>query len=705
MELAEPLPDGESLIRAPIREGHTCFLSGPAGAGKSVLLAARMVYLLQQGVPAYSILVLLPDRPSREKLSRALRGVPLGPYGDVSLQTYYSLAQRMVALFWPLVARPAGFAHPERPPVFLTYELAQHYLRRIVVPLLEQGYFEGLHLHPQRLVSQLLDNLNKAALNGYPVEQVVLRLTSTWSGLPDRLLAFGQAQECILRFRRDCVERGLLDLSLTLTSFQRLLDTPPFWGYFSERYRHLLEDNLEESVPVAQDFIARLLPHCESALLVYDEGGGYRTLLGADPQGALGLRRACAQRARMVGPPSPAEPLAVAVAARLGQGLAGAEGAKPPILGVIQTRYRSEMIAEVATALAQMVHGAGVPPAEIAVIAPYLDGVLRFALAQACTVLDVPLRILRRYRRPAEEPAVRALLTLATLLHPDWHLAPPRYDVAEALGQVLEGLDPVRAALLADWAYDPVAPAWRDPDALPPTARTRLPPALLERYRAFWSQWQNLTPDLDLPWEHQLARLLGGFLPSAVRSPSAAVACSELIESARRFRRAFPALHPEAGLGTVGWHYLETLRSGVVTAQYVVREDQLPSQPEGPAGEAMGAVLVSPAQSYLLAGRPVRRQFWLDIAAADWWTPPQQPLTNPYVLSRRWPAGQPWNDAADYATRQVALARTVQGLCNRCLEGIVLCSSALGTAGQTQDGPLLRVLEPILESWHEGGTL
>lgn len=683
-------PEQEALARAPVREAPACFLSGPAGAGKSTVLAARLAYLVEQGVPAYAILALVPDRPAREQLHRALQGAISGPYGDPSLHTYYSLAQRMVALFWPLVARPAGFAHPERPPIFLTYELAQHHLQRIVAPLLEQGYFEGLHLHPQRLISQLLDNLNKAALNGYPLEQVVLRLTSTWSGPPERLVAFGQAQECVARFRHDCLERGLLDLSLTLEAFQRLLDTPPFWGYFSERYQHLLADNVEENAPVACDFIARLLPHCQSALLVYDTDGGYRTLLGADPQGALALRRFCGQEARLAGPPSPAEPLAAAVAARLGQGGSVPAGAERPIQGWIETRYRSQMIAEVAKALAGMVHEEGVPPDEIVVIAPYLDGVLRFALGQACAPLGVPLRILRRYRRPAEEPAVRALLTLAALLDPAGGPAPPRYDVAEALTQAIAGLDPVRAALLADWAYDPLAPGWRAPETLVPRARERLGPDLLERYRSFWQRWQEVLDEAGRPWEQLLARLLGAFLREAARDPTVATACAELLESARRFRHIFPALHPGQDPAQVGRYYLETLRSGIVTAQYLLRDEQSPG------------VLVAPAQSYLLANRPARRQFWLDLASVDWWTPPQQPLTNPYVLSRRWPLGEPWDDAADYATRQAALARTVRGLCNRCREGLVLCRSELGTAGQTQDGPLMRILEPILQRWQEG---
>ncbi len=674
-------PQQQALVEAPTGGGETCFLSGPAGAGKSTALVARLAYLLRQGVPAYSILVLLPDRPAVERLRRALQGIPLGPYGDLSIHTYYSLAQRMVALFWPLVARPAGFEHPERPPVFLPYDLAQYFLGEVIRPLLDQGYFEGLHLHPQRLLSQLLDNLNKAALNGYPLAEVAVRLSSAWSGPPERLLLYQQAQECCERFREECLRRGLLDLSLTVEVFSKLLDHPTFWRYFQERYRHLLVDNAEENVPVAHDFVARLLPGLDSALLVCDESGGYRTLLGADPDGALALRRLCRSHLRWERPPWPAAALAAFVSYRLGQGDSRPEGAGEALLGAIARRYRSEMIVAVAERLAQMVHEEGIPAEEIAVLAPYLDGVLRFTLAQECAARQVPLSVLRRYRRPVEEPAVRALLTFATLLYPEWELPPPLFDVAEALGQALQ-LDPARAALLADWVYDAASTGLRSPESLPGRARARFGPALLEHYRAFWERWDALRPAASLPWEQLLARLLGGLLPGAARDPAVALACAQLLEAARRFRYLYPALDTSGG--DAGRAHLELLRSGVVTAQYAVPQ------------EAGPGVLLAPVHTYLVAGRPVRRQFWLDVGSIDWWEPPQQPLTNPYVLARRWPAGALWSDAADYYTRQVQLTRIVQGLCERCTEGIVIAWSEWSTAGQPQEGPLLRALEPLL---------
>ena len=52
-------------------------------------------------------------------------------------------------------------------------------------------------------------------------------------------------------------------------------------------------DNLEEDTPVLHDILRQWLPELDSALLVYDHGGGYRRFLGADPVSAYHLKDAC----------------------------------------------------------------------------------------------------------------------------------------------------------------------------------------------------------------------------------------------------------------------------------------------------------------------------------------------------------------------------------------------------------------------------
>jgi len=95
------------------------FVSGPAGTGKTTAGVERMKYLLAQGVPGESILMLTPQRTLQEPYLDLLYSPERSAGGEVTPATIGGLARRMVDLFWPVAAEAAGFAHPDQPPVFL----------------------------------------------------------------------------------------------------------------------------------------------------------------------------------------------------------------------------------------------------------------------------------------------------------------------------------------------------------------------------------------------------------------------------------------------------------------------------------------------------------------------------------------------------------------------------------------------------------
>ena len=91
----------------------------------------------------------------------------------------------MIELYWPLIAGAAGFAQPDRPPVFLTLETAQYFMARIVRPMLEAGRFDSIRVDRNRLYSQILDNLNKAAVVGFDATEIGPRLKAAgWANRP-----------------------------------------------------------------------------------------------------------------------------------------------------------------------------------------------------------------------------------------------------------------------------------------------------------------------------------------------------------------------------------------------------------------------------------------------------------------------------------------------------------------------------------------
>ena len=686
------VPQFAEAIRGPIAGNYTCFLSGPLVAGQRQALIERLRFVLGAGASGYSILVLLPDRATARRFREEISQLDLGPYGEVDLQTYYGLAVRLIRLFWPLVASEAGFATPQKAPVFLNYESAQYALGQLAEPLFAQGYFEGLAMRPQRAISQLLDDLNKVAVNGFALGEIGERLSEAWSGDESRLRYYEQVQHCVELFRGHCLQHGLLDASLVFDVFNRyLVAKEEFWRYFTERYRHLLVDSVEEMVPVAHDLIARLLPQCDSACIGGDEGAGFRLFLGADAKGAGDLfarsrHRISARQGEC------AHAVMAAWAGRLGeelgQGPSAARGgwAKRAIADLIRTPYRAQMIEAVAQRITGLVER-GVAPGDIAVVAPHADGVLRFLLAETFAAAEIPFAVVRRYEALREEPVVRACLTLAVLAHGHWQRPLSLFDVAEALGLALQPLDPLRAALLAQHVYDERGGQLKAGGEVGGALRERIGFATLERYELLRVWLQAYDKAESAPFDHFLRRLFGEILAGPHVGPEGAAAYSKLIASASAFRTAAPAMGLAAN--EVGLHYCEMVFSGVVAAQYLAESD-VEMAPDSIA-------LVAPVYTYLLSGHMARYQFWLDIGSLSWWDPLHQPLTNHYILTRRWNRDERWTDAVDFSLRNRNLHRLVRGLALRCRDGIFLCTSEREGRGEVQDSPLLMAVQQVLQ--------
>nr|MBP8864543.1 hypothetical protein [Anaerolineae bacterium] len=331
----------------------------------------------------------------------------------------------------------------------------------------------------------------------------------------------------------------------------------------------------------------------------------------------------------------------------------------------------------------------GLPPAEIAVLAPFLPDALRFALAQRLEQRDVPVRSHRPSRALREESAAQALLTLAALGHPAWGLCPPRYDVAYALTATIEALDLVRAQLLTDILYrvKDGCPRLEPFAGLQTEVQQRITYLLGGRYEALrlWLERYREAPAAEL--DHFLSRLFGELLSQPGyrfhEDYDAARVSANLIESAQKFRWIAGALPAEK---SPAQEYVELVREGVLAAQYL--RDWEPEQTE--------AVLLAPAFTFLMANRPVEVQFWLNVGSTGWWERLYQPLTHPHVLSRHWPVGRLWLDSDEVAAREETLQRLTQGLLQRCRRAVYLGLSELGEDGYEQQGALLMAIQRVL---------
>jgi hypothetical protein len=683
--------DQLAIVKSPVTS--RLFLRGPAGTGKTTCGVERIKFLVNNDIPAESILLLTPQRTLQEPyLTNLHSGMMAG--GDLTPATIGGLARRMVDLFWPLAVDTAGFAHPDQPPSFLTLETAQYYMAQLVRPKMEEGWFESVVMDRNRLYSQIIDNLNKSASIGFHYTEIGNRLVSSWSGDPAQRRVYADTQACAIEFRKYCLEHNLLDFSLQLEVFTHLYWNDPIMrGYIKRAYRHIIYDNIEEDIPVAHDIVKDLLTDIDSALLIYDDDAGFRRFLGADPESALDLAKTCEKCISLDDSFVTLECLA-----KLGLDITNSltpssETDQSPgqidreSTKVISARFYPEMLDEIASEIQTLIEE-GTPPSEIVVLAPFLSDALRFSLSNRLKRRGIMVGSLRPSRSLKEEPACECLLTLAELAHPQWGFRPTKFDVVHAFLQAIEGMDLVRAQLLTEIVYRARDLSLSSFDRINSEMQERITYLLGSRYENLRLWLENYILEEPQPLDHFLRRLFGEVLSQPGfnfhRDVDSARVSTSLIESVQKFRISIS--QTAEGSKTSSEEYITMLKEGVIAAQYISTWME--------NGE--DAVLISPAHTFLMNNRPVSVQFWMDVGSSGWYERLFQPLTHPYVLSRGWRPGRIWTDADEVAANNSTLARLATGLIRRCKEKIYICFSELGESGYEQRGILLRAFNQVL---------
>jgi hypothetical protein len=700
----QPTEGQQKLLSLPTDEA--IFLQGPAGSGKTTAGTLWLQRLMGQGIPAHEILVFVPQRTLGLPYQQALRGSGDLAHGLVDVLTLGGLARRMVDLFWPLVSEASGVGNPSHPPHFLTLETAQYYMAHIVQPLIEnQGFFESLTLNRNRIYSQILDNLNKAAIVGFPVEEIAPRLKSAWVGDIEQLNIYEDVQQCANAFRAFCLDHNLLDFSLQVEIFSHYLWPSRLCrSYLTRTYRHLIVDNVEEDTPVSHDILREWLPDFDSALVIFDQNAGYRFFLGADVQSAFALRKQCGQQIvfpenRINGPGIRHLKTGIrnALSALTGEG----ESQPQPVYAEIMTalgipeenlRYFPGMVAWVVDRIEKLLEE-GLPPGEIVILAPFMPDVLRFSLTSQMTERGIPFQSHRPSRALRDEPATHTLLTLARTAFPDWDMLPDRITLAYALTQVIEGLDLVRSQLLTDHVYQRQGNA--SPlgafETLPAEIRERVTYTVGEHYEQLRTWLAAASAEDSRTLDFFLNRLFGevlsqpGFRFHGDLDSGNIIAT--LIESIQKFRWSTNRRFAD-DRDALGREYVRMVENGVIAAQYVQSWQRRDRK----------AVFLAPAYTFLISNQPVDIQFWLDIGSPSWYQRLEQPLTQPYVLSRHWPEDARWTAEDEMAASLETLERLILGLLNRCRKKIFLGMSEYDVSGYENRGLLIRILQQALQS-------
>jgi len=687
------------ILNTPVES--RIFLEGIAGAGKTTLGVHRLRQLINVGIPPNSILVLVPQKGLALPYYREIRNPRRRAGSDVTISTLGSLARHTIELFWPLAVERLSKTDPYRRPVFLSMEMVQYIMFKIVGPEIEKNnLFASLRIKAGRLYSQIVDNLNKAALVGFPSTEFEARLNAASVDNLEQRHIFADAQRCANLFREHCVENNLLDFSLQIELFKHLCTMESPRAYLKGRFSTLIVDNVEEDTPTTHDLLLDWLPSCHSSLLICDTDAGYRRFLGADEINAQTLKRVCdtnfaLNETRVMSPNV--------------QSLFGAlsevmSDEAPPITGRMrkgeaqqgislprtdESKFHTQMLDWVANQAGDLVHQQKVRPEEIVILAPILTDSLRFSLARRLEDRDVPFYTLRPSRPLHEEPPAKAMMTIARLAHPKWKVGPvSSFDLIQMLMVAIEGIDLGRATVLAEKlgfkGYLQSFSEWPDR-----TQRARVTEVLGAHYDELRKWIEGYIASETDPIDIFFRRLFGELLSQKNfgfhTGLDSGRIVANLIESARTFRQTLARIDVDANAGE---EYAAIVAAGLMAEQ----------SPPPDWRRSPNAILIAPAYTFLLSNRAVEYQFWLSADSQGWGRRILQPLTQPYVLSRQWQPNQVWTDMHERTTSQEMLFHVITGLLKRCRRKVFVGYSQYDDRGFERVGPLRESLDFLLGS-------
>lgn len=671
------------------------FLCGPASSGKTTAGLLRLQHILSTD-PERSTsrtLILIPQRSLAEPYQSMLRQLSLPVSQQVSVQTMSSLVRRMINLFWPIIASHQVFRHPFEQPRFLTLETAQYYMAQIVDPLLDRGHFATITLTRNRLFSQLLDNLNKSAIVGFPHTELAARLSSAWTGDQAQLAVYRDVQTAVSAFRSLCLENNLLDFSLQVELFRDILwQNATFQKYLQTQYQHLIYDNAEEDPPYVHDFVGSLIPNLRTSLVIMDEGAGLRSFLGADPKSAAALATKALKQLRF-GENFVSTPAVNAVIDRTQSGntqrLPFPLVSEALIVPPNKPRFFPDLLHAVSQDIADLILN-GTPPDQIVVLSPFLSDPLVFELSRRLSKAGIPTQTLRPSLALKSNPIIQTILTLAAISHPDWQQPPDLNQTQLALSSAIPRLDHLRARLLLECSAPFLPEAPLPPvDNLQQTLKDRISSDMLGQYEKL-RLWLDFV-DQDEPLDYFISRLFSELLTQPgygfAGSQEAGETTARLIQSYQKFKSPL-SVDPNANASYIGGEFYRSLSQGLLSALFLPDEELTKET----------GVLIAPVLTFLMQNRTAKYQFWLNLGSKGWYERLEQPLTHPYVLSRQWRQGTKWTTEDELALSRHNLERTLLGLMRRCSGQIILCNSEYSETGAEDKGLLLTWAQNLFRS-------
>ena len=677
------------------------WIEGGSRSGKTERMIQQFCYwaetdFAQQTNPqaaSQKVLVLAVDSQQRRNLGDRLILATHGKY-PVTAATPLSFFRDEVRLFWTLLVKKLDFK--AQFPLLLRVENEQELADQVWKDRLDMGTLRRSGLGRDRLVRRLLDLFLLAAYGGHDLREIPAILNTgiemnslaidadhnsgNNSEASEILEQWQEIGEALQEWRNYCWERGLLTYGIITDLFAHyLLPNPQYQQKLKQRFSYVMIDRADEMPAIACDLCKFLLKNNAQGIFTFNPDGSARLGLGADPEYWQEIKNSEYTECEVIQLPHAQNTLGAEIADSV------LSIVNEPILQFIEpyanvhsieSVSRAKLFRNVAETIAEAIASGAAKASDIAIIAPGLDNIANYAIAEILRKKEINVLPLNDQRPLSHSAQVRSLLTLITLVYPNLGKLVSRDHIAEMLVVLTEAIDPVRAGILSDYCF---VPHPDNPHLLASETYNqwnRLGYAATQAYEKL-RQWIEQQTAKDAPLLF-IDRAIQTFLKPRKLSYENTSTLQSLIETAQYYWQLGYRLDQEESI--ILENFMQLIRKGTVAAN-----PYAPNLPED-------SVVLTTIFQYRMARLSHRWQFWLDASSELWLQGGAASLfAAPLFLKGR--NGAKWTIENQRDADMQRLQKLLRDLLDRTDERVSLCHSELSTNGQIQNGVLLPLIE------------
>ncbi|MBU3161132.1 hypothetical protein KPL37_15525 [Clostridium frigoris] len=262
---------------------HKCILvKGNSASGKTTLAITKYRNLIEnENIKSSNILCLFMNKYQNITWTKDMI---FNTSGEIRKSSYYGFIRRELSLYWPYVTQNCkeikiNILKPE----FASFDATNYAMKALVEHFRKvKGYFQDITSTSSKIASDLISNINNAALSLVPFDEIGTRLYNSLE-VRDFLVkeTYNQLDEVTMYYISKLLCNGVCDYGLAFYLYNNYLLHDPRYNSINN-IRYLIVDDIDEASPAEQELIFKIINNVDRAYLFYNPKGGLCSYYGAN---------------------------------------------------------------------------------------------------------------------------------------------------------------------------------------------------------------------------------------------------------------------------------------------------------------------------------------------------------------------------------------------------------------------------------------